>query len=94
MSSQQANQLVLKKLEKRIRDLRKHNNFSQCQMAKKCAMDYVVIQRLKMGNVMWRFLRYKELLKFLKFHFKNYLIFDGLFVVFYEPVQHKGQPSN
>jgi len=50
MSSQQANQLLLKKLGKRIRDLRKQNNFSQCQMAKKCAMDYGSFSKIENGR--------------------------------------------
>ena len=50
MSSQQANHLLLKKLGKRIRDLRKRHNFSQYQMAKKCAMDYGSYSKIKNGK--------------------------------------------
>lgn len=50
MTSQQAKQLLLKKLGKRIRDLRKHNNFSQYQMAKKCAMDYGSYSKIENGK--------------------------------------------
>jgi len=52
MTSQQAKQLLLKKLGKRIRDLRKRHNFSQYQMAKNVPWIMVVIQRLKTGNGM------------------------------------------
>lgn len=50
MSSQRANQLLLKKLGKRIRDLRKRHNFSQYQMAKKCAMDYGSYSKIENGK--------------------------------------------
>lgn len=52
MTSQQAKQLLLKKLGKRIRDLRKRHNFSQYQMAKKCAMDYGSYSKIENGNGM------------------------------------------
>lgn len=50
MTSQQAKQLLLKKLGKRIRDLRKRHNFSQYQMAKKCAMDYGSYSKIENGK--------------------------------------------
>ena len=50
MTSQQAKQLLLKKPGKRIRDLRKRHNFSQYQMAKKCAMDYGSYSKIENGK--------------------------------------------
>ena len=50
MTSQQANQLLLKKLGKRIRDLRKRHDFSQYQMAKKCGMDYGSYSNIENGK--------------------------------------------
>ena len=50
MTSQQAKQLLLKKLGKRIRDLRKRHNFSQYQIAKKCAMDYGSYSKIENGK--------------------------------------------
>ena len=50
MTSQQAKQLLLKKLGKRIRDLRKRKNFSQYIMAKKCDMDYGSYSNIENGK--------------------------------------------
>ncbi len=50
MTSQQAKQLLLKKLGKRIRDLRKRHNFSQYQIAKKCAMNYGSYSKIENGK--------------------------------------------
>ena len=50
MTSQQAKQLLLKKLGKRIRDLRKRHNFSQYQIAKKCTMDYGSYSKIENGK--------------------------------------------
>jgi len=50
MTSEQAKQLLLKKLGKRIRDLRKRHNFSQYVMAKKCAMDYGSYSNIENGK--------------------------------------------
>jgi transcriptional regulator with XRE-family HTH domain len=50
MTSQQAKQLLLKKLGKRIRDLRKRHNFSQYIMAKKCGMDYGSYSNIENGK--------------------------------------------
>lgn len=50
MTSEQAKQLLLKKLGKRIRDLRIRHNFSQYVMAKKCAMDYGSYSNIENGK--------------------------------------------
>ena len=50
MTSQQAKKLLLKKLGKRIRDLRKRKKFSQYIMAKKCDMDYGSYSNIENGK--------------------------------------------
>jgi transcriptional regulator with XRE-family HTH domain len=50
MTSQQAKKLLLKKLGKRIRDLRKRKKFFQYIMAKKCDMDYGSYSNIENGK--------------------------------------------
>ena len=71
MSSQQANQLLLKKLGKRIRDLRKRHNFYQYQMAKKCAMDYGSYSKIENGKRNVTIFTLQRIAKVLKISFQE-----------------------
>ena len=71
MSSQRANQLLLKKLGKRIRDLRKRHNFSQYQMAKKCAMYYGSYSKIENGKRNVTIFTLQRITKVLKISFQE-----------------------